>query len=58
MLDKAHQLFIPGRSGEVRDVLIDAAAGDDRYIAKRLGGPVAPPALGQRYETATTSADM
>ena len=26
ILDEAHQLFIPGRSGEVRDVAIDALA--------------------------------
>lgn len=26
-LDEIHQLFIPGRSGEVRDVLIDTVAG-------------------------------
>ncbi len=25
--DEIHQLFVPGRSGEVRDVLIDTAAG-------------------------------
>ena len=25
--DEIHQLFIPGRSGEIRDVLIDTAAG-------------------------------
>lgn len=27
MTDEFHQMFIPGRSGEVRDVLIDAVAG-------------------------------
>lgn len=27
MSDEIHQLFVPGRSGEVRDVLIDSAAG-------------------------------
>ena len=26
-LDEIHQLFVPGRSGEVRDVLIDSVAG-------------------------------
>ena len=26
-LDEIHQLFVPGRSGEVRDVLIDSIAG-------------------------------
>lgn len=25
--DEVHQLFVPGRSGEIRDVLIDMAAG-------------------------------
>jgi VanZ family protein len=25
--DEIHQLFVPGRSGEVRDVLIDTSAG-------------------------------
>ena len=27
LLDEFHQLFVPGRSGEVRDVLIDTVAG-------------------------------
>jgi VanZ family protein len=27
MTDEFHQMFVPGRSGEVRDVLIDAVAG-------------------------------
>lgn len=26
-VDEAHQLFVPGRSGEIRDILIDAVAG-------------------------------
>lgn len=26
-VDEMHQLFVPGRSGEIRDILIDSAAG-------------------------------